>query len=45
MLLKKRTNAMKILQKLRLTIELKIEIKLLTIRNNNVLKFKFIFNE
>ena len=44
-LLKKRTDAMKTLRKWRLTIELKIEIKLLTIRNNNVLKFKFILDE
>ena len=36
---------MKILQKWRLTIELKIEVKLLTIRSDNALKLKFIFDE
>ena len=44
-LLKKRADAMKILQKWRLTIELKIEVKLLTIRSDNALKLKFIFDE
>ena len=44
-LLKKRANAIKVLRKWRLTIELKIKIKLLTIRNDNALKFKFILDE
>ena len=44
-LLKKQTNAIKVLRKWRLTIELKIEIKLLTIRSDNALKLKFILDE
>ena len=44
-LLKKRADAMKALRKWRLTIELKTEVRLLTVRNDNALKLKFILDE
>ena len=44
-LLKRRANAMKALRKWRLTVELKIEVRLLTVRNDNALKLKFILDE
>ena len=43
--LRKRLNASKILYKWKLMIKLQNEIKLQTIRNNNVKKLKFILNE